>query len=417
MKTLAWLAEDLRLEDNPALTVALRDRGAVVRIEPEARGRPERTAGRRRVEAAAIERLAKTLRSRAIPLEIVSTDDPEAIERVRRQYCCDRVVRNIACGTPVENAHVARAIAAIEGAGAKVISLDGERPQPAHADLEPPADDPGHPIAQLRAFLKDLPTRGYRAGMWLPGRDRLVCSRLSTDLACGALSTRRAITETAIAERDWKRQDQNDRFSPQAREFGWFMARLQWRADAIAAFRGDSTEAPTLTIDEETTVRLKAWRDGKTGVPMADAPMRELAKTGWANFRMRQIAASFGTMQLNLPCATVAHTLAGLFDDYEPAITWIQVGLQAGLLAKERGPRIINPMKQGWELDPNEAYIRHWIPELEGVPAGFGHEPWRCPESKLTPPLVAPMAAAREARTRWKTPAGESKQASLPGLP
>lgn len=54
-KILVLLAEDLRLEDNLAFAIAsdpARDGFAVLRIQPEARGRPLRTLHRREVEDA-----------------------------------------------------------------------------------------------------------------------------------------------------------------------------------------------------------------------------------------------------------------------------------------------------------------------------------------------------------------------------
>ena len=42
--------------------------------------------------------------------------------------------------------------------------------------------------------------------------------------------------------------------------------------------------------DEEAERR---WKEGRTGVPMVDANMRELAATGWMSNRGRQIVASY----------------------------------------------------------------------------------------------------------------------------
>ena len=146
---------------------------------------------------------------------------------------------------------------------------------------------------------------------------------------------------------------------------------------------------------------ISAWRTGNTGIPMPDAAMRELATTGWINFRLRQLVTSYGIQLLQLPAVEVGAALAEMFDDYEPGITWPQVALNDGTLMQERGPRILNPVKQGTDLDPSEAYVRHWLPELATVPVGFGHEPWLWFDNPLPAPLIDHKTAFREARARW----------------
>ena len=61
--------------------------------------------------------------------------------------------------------------------------------------------------------------------------------------------------------------------------------------------------------------RLSAWRNGRTGIPMPDAAMRELAVTGWINFRLRQLVTSYGIQLLQLPAVEVGAALAEMFDD------------------------------------------------------------------------------------------------------
>src|SRR3546814_19387653 len=43
---------------------------------------------------------------------------------------------------------------------------------------------------------------------------------------------------------------------------------------------------------------LNAWQDGRTGIPIVDAGMRELWTTGWMHNRVRMINASFLTKTL-----------------------------------------------------------------------------------------------------------------------
>jgi deoxyribodipyrimidine photo-lyase len=43
---------------------------------------------------------------------------------------------------------------------------------------------------------------------------------------------------------------------------------------------------------------LKAWKDGKTGVPIVDAGMRCIKEMGWVHNRLRMIVAMFLTKDL-----------------------------------------------------------------------------------------------------------------------
>ncbi len=131
--------------------------------------------------------------------------------------------------------------------------------------------------------------------------------------------------------------------------------------------------------------------------------MLELSETGWTNFRLRQTLASFAIDLLQLPWEAVAAEIGRRFDDFTPGIHWPQIALQAGLLAPERGPRIVNPLKQARDLDPHETYVRKWLPELKSLPKGFAHEPWKHPGWKGSPPMIHVPKAMKEAADRWKT--------------
>ena len=68
--------------------------------------------------------------------------------------------------------------------------------------------------------------------------------------------------------------------------------------------------------------------------------------------------------------------------------------------------RIYNPVKQGYDHDPDGVFTRQWVPELEAVPDEFLQEPWKWEGAgdvvgKLYPERIVDHAeAAREARSR-----------------
>lgn len=416
-KVLLWLAEDLRLEDNLALSLATAapEGLAVLRIAPEARGRPERTAYRRTVEDAAEARLRAHFEAAGIAFEVRGSNDDTSVAVACHRHGCAAVIRNAADGMAAENVHHRAWTDELAAAGIPLLTVNGEmirrrgaggaRPEMPFltdaADVAPGRLPDDHPIALLRAFVRRLPDSDYMAGMWVPGRDRRSTSLLSTHFAAGTLSSDRARVEIETAERVWRRANPKQERTLAGKSFNAFKGRVRYRPGFLTTFSRYEDDLIPLAITPEIRRRLNAWRTGSTGIPMPDAAMRELAATGWINFRLRQLSASYAVQILGLPPFEVGTVLAEMFDDYEPGITWLQVAINDGRINQDRGPRILNPVKQGRDLDPDESYVRAWVPELANLPAGFAHEPWRHPASPLPPPLVDYQAVSRAARAAW----------------
>lgn len=347
-----------------------------MRILPEARGRPLRTQHRREIEEAAEHSLSEQLSAKGIPFEVVGPEDDTSLAAICHRQKCTSVIRNAADGMAVENAYRVEWEQDLASAGIPFLTVNGEmirrfglggakpeRPFLSDDEVVESARLPvDHPLLLLRAFLLELPDRNYLADMWIPGRDRTSSSQLSTHFAAGTLSSDRAVWETTKAERRWKAANPDKARSPEAASFRHFRSRVGMRTGFLTKFsRYHDTTLPIATTDAQRD-RVCAWREGRTGIPMPDAAMRELATTGWINFRLRQLVTSYGVQLLELPASEVGGALAEMFDDYEPGITWPQVGLNDGTIMQERGPRILNPVKQGHDLDPTEAYVRHWCP-------------------------------------------------------
>jgi deoxyribodipyrimidine photo-lyase len=126
---------------------------------------------------------------------------------------------------------------------------------------------------------------------------------------------------------------------------------------------------------------LAAWRDGRTGYPVVDAAMRQLAASGWMHNRARMIAASFLAKDLLVDWRHgAAHFMAHLVDGDTAANNG---GWQwtAGT-GTDAAPyfRVFNPVAQGRRFDPDGTYVRRWIPELARVPDAWIHEPWAMPD-------------------------------------
>ena len=114
---------------------------------------------------------------------------------------------------------------------------------------------------------------------------------------------------------------------------------------------------------------------------------------------------SFASYQLWLDWRQPGEHLARLFTDYEPGIHWPQVQMQSGTTGIN-AMRIYNPVKQGYDQDPDGSFVRRWVPELAEVPDTFIHEPWRWSRAgsvlgrHYPVPIVDHLDAARKAAAR-----------------
>jgi deoxyribodipyrimidine photo-lyase len=124
-----------------------------------------------------------------------------------------------------------------------------------------------------------------------------------------------------------------------------------------------------------------AWREGRTGYPIVDAGMRQLAATGWMHNRLRMVTAMFLTKDL--------------FIDWRWGEKHFMQSLVDGDLAQNNGGwqwsastgtdaapyfRIFNPASQSERYDAEGAFIRKWVPELKDLDERAIHDPSVLPE-------------------------------------
>ncbi|MEL6590436.1 MAG: deoxyribodipyrimidine photo-lyase [Bacteroidota bacterium] len=114
---------------------------------------------------------------------------------------------------------------------------------------------------------------------------------------------------------------------------------------------------------------FEKWKEGKTGYPMVDAGMREIAETGFMHNRARMIVASFLTKHLLINWQWGEQYFAEKLLDFELASNSGGWQWAAGC-GTDAAPyfRIFNPESQLKKFDPKGEYVRKWVPEF-GTPA------------------------------------------------
>jgi deoxyribodipyrimidine photo-lyase len=135
---------------------------------------------------------------------------------------------------------------------------------------------------------------------------------------------------------------------------------------------------------------FEAWCAGRTGYPIVDAGMRQLATTGWMHNRARMITASFLVKDLLLDWRLGERWFLEKLVDADPASNnggW-QWCASTGTDAQPFF-RIFSPTSQGERFDPKGSYVRRWVPELRDLPDEVVHRPWQAPA--LAPGYPAPI--------------------------
>jgi deoxyribodipyrimidine photo-lyase len=124
---------------------------------------------------------------------------------------------------------------------------------------------------------------------------------------------------------------------------------------------------------------LAAWRAGRTGVPVVDAGMRQLAAEGWLPNRARLVTAAFLTRTLGLDWRDGVDWYARHLIDADVASNSGNWQWVAGTGNDTRPNRRFNPLRQAERFDPEGDWVRRWVPELAGVPGRAVHRPWLLP--------------------------------------
>ena len=223
----------------------------------------------------------------------------------------------------------------------------------------------------MDSFVKERYVN-YSKHISKPALSRKGCSRISPYLTYGNISMRMVYQYTL----------QHYDTAPNKRALQNFISRLHWHCHFMQKFEDEcQMEFENLNKAYDALVKpinetyIKAWQEGKTGVPIIDACMRCVVATGYLNFRMRAMVVSFFTFNLWQDWRQL-HFLARQFLDYEPGIHYPQLQMQSGTTGINT-IRIYNPIKNSEDHDAEGIFVKKWIPELAEVPPELIHEPWK----------------------------------------
>jgi deoxyribodipyrimidine photo-lyase len=227
-----------------------------------------------------------------------------------------------------------------------------------------------------RAASPDLPRGGEREGRrrlsrWLSEgvgryrdeRDLLAndaTSRLSPYLHFGSVSALEVVT----------RASKHESAEPFVRQLCWRDFFFQLLAANPQTTREDFRGERDWHDDQEALAR---WREGRTGSPIVDAGMRQLAREAWLHNRARLIVGSFLTRTLCLDWRLGADVFFELLVDGDVASNVGNWQWVAGTGANPRPGRSLNSSRQAARFDPEGDYVRRYVPELADFPTAAIH--------------------------------------------
>lgn len=226
-------------------------------------------------------------------------------------------------------------------------------------ELWQPGEDGAH--ARLESFLEE------RVSQYAENRDipaKRATSELSAHLRFGEISPFQI----------WHSAHRARQANPSAepglasflRELGWreFSYNLLFHNPDLATKNFNKKFDIFPWWNEAHSPEFDAWKAGRTGIPLVDAGMRELWHTGTMHNRVRMVAASFLTKNLRIDWRLGEQWFWNTLVDADPANNPASWQWVAGCGA-DAAPyfRVFNPELQAAKFDPDNTYIRRWVPE------------------------------------------------------
>ena len=421
MTQLIWFRNDLRLADNPALTAATGSgelRHACLLLTPEQWREHDWSPARTDLLLRSLQPLGRDLGQRGIRLHIRTLarfeDSTETLLALCREHAIERIHANeeYAFNERERDRHLKQALGEagitlaiyrdqtvvpvselLTGSGTpytvftpfsrswwrwveqnppQLHPVPKAQGEPVTVDEVPALPDWRSTVAHwvdagedgahkaLDTFIEQRIDR-YREERDFPARP--ATSVISPYLALGILSPRQCLVKATEAL-----AGQSDASSARTwlNEIAWrdFYIQLMYHYPRLSKHRAFKPETERLSWNPPGEA-FEAWKEGRTGVPIVDAAMRQLNTTGWMHNRLRMITAMFLSKNLFIDWREgERYFMQKLVDGYLPSNNggW-QWSASTGTDAAPYF-RIFNPVTQSERFDPDGAFIRRWVPEI-----------------------------------------------------
>lgn len=426
---LVWLRNDLRLDDNPALTLA-QQQGAIEVIfiaSPEQWQLHDDSAAKLGLKADSLNDIGQQLAKKGIRLHLIEAAHFSDVPKLLLDFCQQHALTSIWFNqeTPLDETRRDQAVSdqlaeadiachALEPdllVAAPVLTQQGEPFKvftPYYRRwlqilLETQRQPFPEPEPQGEALTFEMKTPGwagqYRDDLWpydetsVLEKLSLFCekkikayperrdfpadpatSTLSPYLSIGRIGPRRLLASIqyhCIAQNmHWQDNDW-------LRELAWrdFYRQLFLYFPRLSKGKPFKPETEHVIWREDET-GFQAWSKGQTGFPIIDAAMRQLLQTGWMHNRLRMLTASFLTKLLLIDWHRgeqffMQHLIDGEFAANNGGWQWsASTGCDAAPYF-----RIFNPTRQSERFDTDGEFIRRFVPELASLEAKQIHDP------------------------------------------
>lgn len=246
----------------------------------------------------------------------------------------------------------------------------------------PPGEDAA--IERVLDWLMD----GGMTSMLRYGRDRRTntkmysqrLSRLSPYLSCGALSPRRFYEElrrfTSEHLRDnFVQQQYREALLRLSRRDYWHWMGLRYGPLLFYEYGPRPEHTDDIADWRHDPKIVQKWCAGLTGIPFADAAMRELTLTGFVADEGRQGLIWLLSRGYGQDWRLGAEWLERCSIDYDPFVCYGNCAYYSELVRDDFGETVRNIHWLAHHHDQTGIYVKKWLPQLSKIPPVYIHRP------------------------------------------